>query len=155
MASVTVRDLMKRPVVYIRAGSSLRDLMDLLRDKGISGVPVVDDELRLVGVISEADLIRRDLPADAEASETFRWSTEEVSLERTYRLERLDTNVEDVMNPAVITCDPDDDVQTLCRLFHENRIHRVVVMERGEVAGIVTPMDVATAISSGVIHLKH
>ena len=54
-----VRDVMKSPVITVRTGATLAEVARLLEEKNISGVPVVDAEDRLVGIVSEYDLINQ------------------------------------------------------------------------------------------------
>ena len=149
--AIQVRDIMTRPVVYAQAETTLRELMDLLRANRISGVPVVDEELRLVGVISETDLICHDLAEGAEPQDTLSLKEGVLSVERQYRIEELDRPVSDLMIRQVLTCELDDDISSACKLFATYRVHRLVVMSQGEIAGILTPVDVVRAIAQGAI----
>ena len=151
---IRVRDIMSRPVVAATTGMSLRQLMDLLRESSISGVPVTDSEMRLVGVISETDLIRLDIPASAESEDRFSLKEGVVSVERSYRIEQLDLPVQDVMSKKVLTIDPDATVRAVCALFSQHGVHRLVVMESGEIAGIVTPVDIVRAVAAGKLALE-
>ena len=54
------RDIMTTPVVTVTADMSIRDLAKILTEKGISGAPVVDDSGRVVGIVSEADVIAKN-----------------------------------------------------------------------------------------------
>lgn len=148
-----VRDIMTRPVITAQVGMTLRELMDLLREHRISGVPVTDEELKVVGIISEADLIRLDLPADAEPVDSFSLRDGMMEVDRSYTIEQLDRAVEDVMTSHIVTCEPSTSVEEACRLFRQHHIHRLVVMEHGEIAGILTPVDVVDAIAAGTVTL--
>lgn len=148
-----VRDIMTRPVIFATVDMTIRELMDLLREKGISGVPVTDDELRLVGVISEADLIRLDLAGQAEPHDSFSLREGVMSVERTYTMEQLDQRVSEVMVAKVLTVDASAPIKAACTLFAEHRVHRLVVMEGDEIAGIVTPVDIVRALADGTLTL--
>ena len=149
-----VSEVMTRQVVSVSVDTTLRELMDLLREKGISGVPVTDDELRLVGVISETDLIRLDMPSAAESTDSFSLREGVLSVERSYTMEQLDAVVGEVMVDKVLTVEPDTTVKAACILFSEHRVHRLVVMDSGEIAGIITPVDVVRALADGRLRLE-
>lgn len=148
-----VHQVMTRPVIYASEDMTLRQLMELLQDNRISGVPVVDDELRLVGVISETDVIRADLSTQAEPQDTLHLGEGTVSVERYYRIEELDRSVKELMSKDVITCPADISIYDAALLFKAHRVHRLVVMAGSEIAGILSPIDIIYGIADGRLEL--
>jgi len=148
----TARDIMTTEVVSVHSGTSLRELERVFLEKGISGAPVVDEEGRLVGVISQTDLVyyhltRSDSPSrdsdfyrTAELDATFAGSG--------FHIENYDIGwVSDVMTPVVHTAGPDTPVSELAQLMTLARIHRVIITEDQKVVGLVSAMDVLGVIA--------
>lgn len=124
---VRVRDIMSDDVFTLDAEMSIEQAARALSERGISGAPVVAGA-KVVGVLSNSDLANPDrgLAADPAAL------------------------VADVMTPLVFYLRPGEPANTAVRLMLYEGVHRlVVVRESGELAGIVTTMDVLKAVGRG------
>ena len=173
-----VRDIMQTDVVTIATDATARDVARLLADEHISGVPVLDGAGQLVGVVSSTDLVRLAAEdADVQlVTSALRLGervvatdeSEEPMEEDPYGFflpedspltdrgllaelpeSRLDTTpVEEIMTPATFTVEPDTPVTDLCEFLVRGRIHRAVVVEDRQLAGIVTSADVLRAVAS-------
>jgi sulfide:quinone oxidoreductase len=132
-----VRDVMSTEVVTVQQGSSLVAAATLMAERKIGGVPVVDVEDRLVGVLTEADFISAmNLEPHPLAD-----AVESVIRKRRTR-KGMGTIVEDLMTPDPITVRPDDTLQTAVELMDANRIKRLIVAEADlRVQGIVARAD--------------
>jgi predicted transcriptional regulator len=120
MIVLKLRDLMTREVFTLPATLSVDEAAWALMHRGVSGAPVRDEEGHLVGVISTSDLV------DPERGDTD-------SEVRT---------VGDVMTPAMLALDAEDDAADAVQMMAAHGIHRVVVVDAaGSLVGIVTPMD--------------
>jgi len=139
-----VRDLMTRELVCASTGDSLRDVARQLDEYEISGLPVVDDQDRLVGVISRTDLLRRLLEGPAEARRDEAWldlltagSARSIDVDAA----RLGT-VDDLMSIDPVTAKADENLATVARRMADERVHRVVVIDdQRHPIGIVTTLD--------------
>ena len=60
MENLRVREIMQSEVITVRPDTTMRDLADIMAENKISGVPVIDDERRVVGMVSESDVILQD-----------------------------------------------------------------------------------------------
>jgi predicted transcriptional regulator len=121
-----VRDIMTPDVVALRADQSLQSARFELASELIHGAPVCDADGKVIGVLSETDIVERD----------------------DVRPQRL--TVEDAMNPVVWLARADDPALTAVRLMVEKGIHRVIVCDAsGQPQGIVTPLDVCKAVARG------
>ena len=112
------KDAMCREVV-LWPEATAGDAMRLLVERGISGAPVVDQERRLVGIISEHQLLEVPLQSGLGARK-----------------------VGDLMTQEVISLDPDAPLQEVVTLFCAHRIRRLPVVEDGRLVGIVCRRDV-------------
>ena len=140
------RDLMTREVVTVPAGMPATSLARLLGDRGISAVPVTDAEGRLLGIVTEADLLRRlagaeDAPRTWLAS-LFRSTDEQAQhYARTHGRE-----ARDVMTTDLVTADPDATAERCAHLMERHRVKRLpVVAADGRLLGVVSRADLLRA----------
>jgi CBS domain-containing protein len=139
------KDIMEKNVVTINEDESVEDVARLLIEKGISGVPVVDADNNLKGIISDGDLIYRDkqihIPAVVQILdstifvESLKKFQEELKKITAYK-------VKDMMTTKVITVDVNTPIEEIATLMIEKRINRVPVLEKGKVVGIITRQNV-------------
>ncbi len=140
----TVEDLMTRDPIVVERGSTLREVAELLDQHEVSGLPVVDDQLRLVGVVSRTDLLRRLLEGPAEARHDEQWldlltadATSKVDID----VARLGI-VDDVMTVEPITAKSSEKLVTVARRMADEKVHRLVVIDaQRRPIGIVTTLD--------------
>lgn len=135
-----LRDIMTRDVVSAASDLTIREAMELLSERHVSGAPVVDGG-KVVGVFSASDLLAflADL-SDTTPSLTFRRRKG-----RTTPLE--DVTVDEVMTRKVQALPPDCSVDEAAALMIKKQIHRVLVMEGDALLGIVSMFDVARAVA--------
>lgn len=140
-----VADVMTPDPICVETGSSLREVAQLLDEHEISGLPVVDDQLRLVGVVSRTDLLRRLLEGPSEARHDENWldlltagSTSKVDLDAA----RLGV-VDDVMSDDAVTALADERLAKVARRMADEKVHRIVVIDKSSrrPVGIVTTLD--------------
>lgn len=131
------RDIMTRPVYTVRPDTTIEQAAALLAEHGFAAAPVVDEDRVLIGIVSEADLIRHRVPADPTA---HLWR--EAAEDHTARPH----TVEDVMTRAVITAYPDTDVADIARQMLEQSVRSIPVLDRGDVVGIVSRRDILRTV---------
>ncbi len=147
----TVADVMRREVLTVPTTMPVAELARFLAHHRISGAPVLDDENKLVGVISVTDVNAyaahswaRIPPPEERSSPTFYESTA-----LTLAVERLDASVEvgKIMSPYVYFATEDSDLMELVDLMIEQHIHRLMVLDDEEqLVGIVTSLDLMKAM---------
>ncbi|MBI5261148.1 MAG: CBS domain-containing protein [Bradyrhizobium sp.] len=145
------RDIMNRNVVATTADASRRAVATLLARHSISAVPVVDEQGRPIGMISEGDL----MPRDESAREARRdwWlkalaEGEELNPEFLGFLESQDRSARDMMISPVVTVDEDADAIEIAELLSARKIKRVPVMSGGRMVGIVSRADLVRAFAN-------
>jgi CBS domain-containing protein len=146
MTSLTARDLMTADVVTVPPATPVLAIARLLAERGISAVPVVEGNGRVVGVVTEADLIRRlageeDRPASWFAGLFANQARDAERYARTHGL-----LARDVMTEAVVAVPPDAPVSSIAHLMEERGIRRVLVTEGGRLLGLVSRADLLRAI---------
>ncbi len=136
-----VKDVMTTLLVTIHKDTSYHDAAKILREKNISGAPVVDDAGNLVGVLSEKDLFRVLYPfyssfyTNPEAYTDFE--------EREKKIEEIkDHHIEKFMTKVVIFADPDMPVMKIGSIMLSRGINRIPVVENGKIVGIVSRHDI-------------
>jgi CBS domain-containing protein len=120
---------MTSDVLVVSPDDPVSRVQDLMEEKRIRHVPVVDEDRALVGIVSERDLLRRAIGADMDLP---------LSL-RTDVLSAL--KVRDVMTWDVETVDVDVDVASAAQILLENKYGSLPVVEEGELCGILTEAD--------------
>jgi len=167
----TVRDIMQTDVIAVRQGASVQELVQLLDQEGVSGVPVLDSEGRIRGVVSRSDVIRlaardREIPVaeafwegigrsvdgdDDDPDAYFLAPESSVMLvPGSSGLEGLaldETTVDEIMTPVAFTVDPQMAIWELAEFLVQGRIHRALVVEEGRLTGIVTAFDVLRVVA--------
>lgn len=150
MAELRVRDIMQSDVVTARPDTTVRELADLLAQNKISGVPVVDAENRVVGMVSEADVIVQD--ADLHFPYYVQLLDGIIYLESVRKFEErlrktFGTKVADIMTENVIAVSPDASIHEAVTLMADHKVNRLPVTEERRLVGIVTRGDVVRAIA--------
>jgi len=126
-----VRDRMSTPAVTILPSATFPDAMQLMRERRFRRLPVVDKKGRLVGIVSERDLM---YAAPSSASSLSIWETH-------YLLARL--HIDEIMTSEVITTTPDAPIEDAARLMVTHKIGGLpVVDECREVVGVITETDI-------------
>ncbi len=140
------KDIMNKDVISVRAEDKVEDLVKILLNSGISGVPVVDDQESVVGIVSEADLIYPEkslhLPAFIPILdgivflESFKKLESEIRKMTAYK-------IKDVMNKNVITVKEDTEVERVVNILLDKKINRVpVVDDENKLVGIITRSNI-------------
>jgi CBS domain-containing protein len=125
-------------VVVVHADTPYKEIARRLTDGGISAVPVVDEQARVLGVVSEADLLYKESRLEARrASSVFAGRQEARAQDKAEG-----TLAEDLMSTPVVTVGPGDDVVRAARLMERHKVKRLpVVDEDGKLVGIVSRRD--------------
>jgi len=135
--SVTVKDVMTRRVVAVRKDASFKEMAAMLRRSRISAFPVLDHAGRVIGVVSEADLLVKEA-VQAEGT----------SLLAALRHFREDDKAEgitagDLMTSPAVTIGPEVTVEEAARRMYDKRVKRLpVVSNAGLLVGIISRVDV-------------
>ncbi len=140
-----IADIMEREVITAAPEMTVKEFAELLREKKIGGTPVVDETGRLVGIVTEGDLMALD--ADLHFPHYIQFLDSLIYLESTKKFEErlkkaVASTVGDIMTVDVRTVRPDDSVRKAATLMADNRFDRVPVVDGGHVVGIVTRHDV-------------
>lgn len=139
-----VKDLMNRDVVAVAPTTTLKEVASLLVEHRISGVPVVDADRKVLGVVSEADILLKEQGAEPEPG-ILRWLLGGAYLDQ----DKLEAHTaSEAMTSPAITIGSGKDVYRAARLMTERGIKRLpVVDDRAGLVGIVTRSDLVKAFA--------
>jgi CBS domain-containing protein len=153
---LTARHIMSGDVVTVLPTCSLRACAATLRDNRITGAAVVTTAGKLIGVISETDLVERDaqpvvssfIVRSAPDPAPGRTDAKGAAVAEPIEEPRESGTVADVFSPYVVTAGPDERLEDLAALMVRHRIHRLFIVDGQRLAGVVSSMDVMRAIAS-------
>lgn len=144
---VPVSDVMTKKVVTIRRGADLQEAAALLSENRISGMPVVDDNNRVIGVVSEADIL---ILAGMKREHTFKDLLRNILGEPVTARATPGNKVEYVMSFPPVTCKADDTIADVAKILDERRIKRLPVVDNdGKLLGIISRADIVRMIGRG------
>jgi CBS domain-containing protein len=148
----TVAEVMTRNPITVRPETLLQEVIQTLAERRISGLPVVDESGKLLGVVSETDLMWRESGVTPPAYIMLLDSV--IYLENPARYERdlhkaLGQTAGEIMTRDPVTITPDKPLSDAARLMHERSVHRLPVLDAaGQVVGILTRGDIVRAMAS-------
>jgi CBS domain-containing protein len=149
MDRLTAGDVMTTEVRAVRADTPLEEIAQLLATRHISGVPVVEEDGQVIGMVSEADLIDEDKRA-ARIPRTALFGffpVPEDVLREAYRGGKHLT-ADDVMTKKVTTAAEDTPLSRLAGMMITRRINRVPILRDGKLVGIVSRADLVRALAA-------
>jgi CBS-domain-containing membrane protein len=144
-------DIMTTEVITVKKDTSLQDLARILYDNHINGVPVVDDEDRLIGIICESDLIRKDkklhIPTVVSVFDAVFYLESPKKLEK--EIERINaTQVKDLYTKDVLTVDEKTEIDEIATIMTQKKIYTIPVVDGDRVVGIIGKSDLIRTLVS-------
>jgi CBS domain-containing protein len=142
---LTAGSVMTRDPISVEPTTDARELARVLADNDISGVPVIDLQDRVVGVVSKTDLLRWCVTGGLDEDLLGALGNGP----RTEKKVDVDLGVvEDFMSSQPLLATSDEPVTSLARRMVEERVHRIIVVnEDGCLSGIVTSLDLLRAFA--------
>ena len=141
----TIRDVMTRDVITVERDTPLKDVAQILIDRRISGVPVVDAAHSVIGVVSEADLLVKETGADAVHPRRFAWLLGDDPQTRRQRTKLAAMTAGEAMTAPAVTAGPFLALAAAAERMISNQVNRLPVVEGGRLVGIVTRADLVRA----------
>jgi CBS-domain-containing membrane protein len=140
------KDIMTERVLTVAPDTPVAHVARLLREKHISGAPVVDQQGRVVGIVTEIDLIKRHARVHMPIYLPFLDSPIFLEDPRRYQEDVrrvLGTNAEEIMTRKVRTASPDTNVEDLATMMVEERANPIPILDaEGALVGIVSHTDI-------------
>jgi CBS domain-containing protein len=133
----SVKEIMTTQVVAVKLGATFKEMAAALRGNRVSAFPVIDDDGKVIGVVSEADMLAREV-LDADRAGTIT-----AMLHRGEQHAADGLTARDLMTHPAITVTPDDSVEQAARLMYTLQVKRLPVIDRsGGLVGIISRADV-------------
>lgn len=141
-------DVMVSPVITVKPNVSVKEVAKLFLDRKISAAPVLDGEGKLVGILSEGDLIHRvEIGTERSGSSWLALLTDEHAAAADY-IKSHATKVADIMTQKVVTATPDTSLQDVAMMMEANAIKRIPIVRVGKLVGIVTRANLVQAVAT-------
>jgi CBS-domain-containing membrane protein len=142
---IFVRDVMTRNVIKVREDADLNEVATLLSEHRISGLPVVDGKDRVIGMITEADVLAM---AGMKKGHAFKDIIRHI-LGEPLSGHKGSKRLRDVMTSPAITTGPESDIREIALTLEEKRIKRLpVIDEQGRLIGVISRADIVRAIGT-------
>ena len=136
----TVKDVMSAPPVSVSETASFRGIVARLRECRFSAFPVVDADGKVIGVVSEADLLAKEALADEPS---VIWGLLAGLVHHAARAKAAGVTASDLMTSPAVTIGPDDTVEHAARLMYDRKVKRLPVVDQaGRPIGIISRTDV-------------
>ena len=144
-------DIMTTEVITVKRSTSLKELAKILYEKHINGVPVVDDEGSLIGIICESDLIRKDrklhIPTVVTIFDAVLYLENPKKMEK--EIQRINaTTVEDLYTKEVVTVDEKTPIDEIATLMTHKKIYTIPVMDGDQLVGVIGKADLIRTLVS-------
>lgn len=145
---MTAGELMNRDVRYIKADGRVRDVVAALDTWGHAAYPVVDDQMRLLGMVSQEDLMHLALPQFVEGLDlSFLPASATFIASARYGSDLNEVPVRDIMRTRhVVSVAEDEPVVEVARLMLHHRVSRIPVVRDGKLVGIISRSDIVHEI---------
>jgi CBS domain-containing protein len=148
-----IGEIMDSSPVTVAPDTSVEDVVAALRQHGLPGLPVVEPDGRLVGIVTEVDLVLPDDQGDLHIPHYINLFGGTVFLESLSRFEgrlrkAFAATAADMMTRNPDTVGPDTSVREAARLIHETGHNRLPVVDDGRLVGVVTRLDVLGALAA-------
>jgi CBS-domain-containing membrane protein len=132
----TVKDVMTTRVIWVKKEATFREMTVALREHRVSAFPVIDDDGKVIGVVSEADMLTKEA-LDGETGVITGL------LHHRDQVKACGVTAGDLMTTAVVAVRPDDAVEHAAKLMYDRRVKRLPVTDaNGRLVGIISRADV-------------
>lgn len=145
----TAAELMSTSVITVKEDLPVKELASLLTEKNISGVPVVDGNGDLCGVVTESDLIDQNkkvhIPTVVSILDAFIYLESPVKMEQEMK-KIAGSTVKDIYTTDVQTVSPSAGIDEIATIMSEKNIHTLPVVEDGKLLGVIGKRDIIRTI---------
>jgi CBS domain-containing protein len=149
-----VKDFMVRDVISVEPSSSIKDVMTTFVEKKIGGVPIVDQNGKLSGIVTDGDILRAIKPIDRRIHDYFSFVTYVAEEELEERLDEM-AKIEIIRiakTNGIVTVHPEDEMKTVVSLLSKHHFKKLpVIDEKRKVVGVVSRGDVIRNIQQSIV----
>ncbi len=155
--AILAKEVMTSEVISVTEGTSLKELAEILEEHPFSGVPVVDEDQRVVGIVSETDILQYTQQIIGQPiRKPYKLLTKDKEVLHVNVLHRgvemielvAATTVEKLMSREVITVEENTPVYETIRIMNDHKINRIpVIDESGKLKGIISRGNIISSLS--------
>jgi CBS domain-containing protein len=148
--SVKAKDIMSADVITVKKDATIEEIAHILTEKNISGVPVVDDDNSVIGVVTQKDLLYKKIEPRFPPVVEILGGLIFLKSVKNYNEELrklVATKAEEIMTKKVVTVDEDTDIERIAELMVEQDINRIPVVKASKLVGIISRTDVVKYIA--------
>jgi len=132
----TVQEIMTTRVIWVKKDATFREMAVALRERRVSAFPVVDDDHKVIGIVSEADMLAKEALDDEPGVLAG-------ILHRRDQIKARGVTASDLMTATVVAVRPEDTVEHAAKLMYDRRVKRLPVTDAaGHLVGIISRADV-------------
>lgn len=145
----TAREIMTTDVISVTTETSLKELAHKFVETRFSNMPVLDGDGKLVGVISETDLVEQQKPLHIPTVMAFLDGVFYLDSEKRFKgeVDRITaTTVGELCSKRLVTCSPDASVREIAGLMAKHKAHLLPVVENDKMIGVVARLDLIRAL---------
>lgn len=145
-----VKDLMSKKVFTVKKDTTVEEIAHILAENNISGVPVIDEHDKVIGIVTQKDLLYKEIEPRFPAVVEILGGLIFLKGVRHYQEELkklVATKAEDLMTTKVVTISEDEDIERVAELMVEMDINRIPVLKDGKLTGIIGRADVVRYIA--------
>jgi CBS domain-containing protein len=122
---IHAKSIMSRKILTVTEDTNIRHVMRLLSDNQVTGLPVVSEDMSLLGIVTEKDILKELLYGKDVKTKT----------------------AGDLMTADIVSFDEDEDLMTIFRTLVEDNFRRVPILSNGKLAGIISRRDIINFLS--------
>lgn len=154
MTKMLVKDFMVEDVISVRPISSIKDVMTTFVEKKIGGVPIVDENGKLAGMVTDGDILRAFKPIDRRIQDYISFITyiaEEALEERLEEMAKVQV-IRIAKTKGIVTVHPNDEMKTVVTLLAKHHFKKLPVIDKdNHVVGVISRGDVIRRIQETVV----
>ena len=145
----TAKDIMSTNVITVKTSTSIKDLAKIFIKNKINGVPVVDDDGKAIGMVTQGDLIDQNKNLHIPTVITLFDAVLFIESEKKFEAEAkkiTGTKVEDIYNPDLTEVSPETDLKEIATIMAEKGIHTIPVVSGSSLIGVIGKLDLISAM---------
>jgi predicted transcriptional regulator len=149
---LTAKELMSTDVITVTSETPVRELAKIFSENTISGAPVVDDQSKVIGVVTESDLIYQNkkvhIPTAVAILDAFFFLENPEKMEKEMK-KIAGTKVSDIFAREIITVQQDTSLDEVATLMAEKKVHTLPVLDGNKLVGVIGKSDIIRTIAQG------
>ncbi len=150
-----VTDLMTKSPITVHQDANLADAVRIMLEHRVSGLPVVDSAGRLVGIVTEGDLLRRpELGTEGKQGSWLKALLSSASLAKDY-VRTHGRHVSEIMTVDPIYVEPETSLADVAEAMQQNNVKRLPVLQNGTLVGVISRADLLGALALKLSETTH